>query len=92
MTMDTKEQTESKRAEENLRRMATVVKDSNDAITIQDFEGRISAWNRGAALMYGHSEEDALQMNICLLTPPDKVEEQKNLTRRLIAGEKITSF
>ena len=35
------------------RRMATVVQDSNDAITIQDFEGRIIAWNRGAELMYG---------------------------------------
>ena len=37
-----------KQAEEaNLRRMATVVRDSNDAITIQDFDGRITAWNRG---------------------------------------------
>jgi len=33
-----------------MRRMATVVRDSNDAITIQDFEGRITAWNRGAGI------------------------------------------
>ncbi len=46
--------------EEDLLRMATVVRDSNDAITIQDFEGRITAWNRGAELMYGYSEEEAL--------------------------------
>ena len=31
-----------------IRRLATVVIDSNDAIMIQDFEGRITAWNRGA--------------------------------------------
>ena len=84
--------TEHKKEEANIRRMATVVRDSNDAITIQDFEGRITAWNRGAELMYGYSEEEALQMNIGRLTPPGKVEEQKDFTRRLIAGEKITSF
>ena len=84
--------TERKREEENLRRMATVVRDSNDAITIQDFEGRITAWNRGAELMYGYSEEEALLMNIERLTASGKVAEQEEFIHRLIAGEAITSF
>jgi PAS domain S-box-containing protein len=81
-----------KREEENLRRMATVVRDSNDAITIQDFAGRITAWNHGAELMYGYGEAEALQMNIGRLTPANRAEEQKNFTRRLLAGEAITSL
>jgi PAS domain S-box-containing protein len=72
--------------------MATVVRDSNDAITIQDFEGRITAWNRGAELMYGYSEAEALAMNIERLTAPGKVDEQKDSVRRLVAGEAITSL
>jgi PAS domain S-box-containing protein len=84
--------TERKQAEENIRLMATVVRDSNDAITIQDFAGRITAWNHGAELMYGYSETEALVANIDLLTIPDKVQEQKDFTRRLVAGEKVTSF
>jgi PAS domain S-box-containing protein len=84
--------TERKCEEENLRRLATVVRDSNDAITIQDFEGRITAWNRGAELMYGYSEKEALSTNIERLTAPGKVAEQKEFIRRLIAGEAITSF
>ena len=76
----------------NIRRMATVVRDSNDAITIQDFQGRITAWNRGAELMYGYSKEEAIRMNIGRLTPVDREEEQKDFTRRLIAGEAITSL
>jgi PAS domain S-box-containing protein len=84
--------TARKREEKNLRRMATVVRDSNDAITIQDFEGRITAWNRGAELMYGYSEKEALQMSIGRLTAPGKVEEQNDFTRRLLTGEKISSF
>jgi PAS domain S-box-containing protein len=92
IAMNPRNAAEHKRAEENIRRMATVVRDSNDAITIQDFEGRITAWNRGAELMYGYSEEEALLANIDLLTAPGKVEEQKDFTRRLVAGEKVTSF
>jgi len=84
--------TERKRAEENLRRLAAVVRDSNDAIIIQDIDGRITAWNRGAELMYGYSEAEALGMNIERLSPPDKVAEQREFTRRLIAGEAVTSF
>jgi len=84
--------TARKRHEESLRRMATVVRDSNDAITIQDFEGGITAWNHGAELMYGYSEEEALRSNINLLTPPDKVAEQKAFIQRLVAGEDVTSF
>jgi len=81
-----------KRKEENLRRLATVVRDSNDAITIQDFDGGITAWNRGAEQMYGYSEKEALLMNIERLTAYGKVAEQKKFIRRLIAGEAITSF
>jgi PAS domain S-box-containing protein len=81
-----------KQAEEKIRRLATVVRDSSDAITIQDFEGRITAWNRGAELMYGYSEAEALLANIERLTAPGKVEEQKEFTRRLMAGEAITAF
>jgi len=83
---------ERKQQQQQIRRLATVVHDSNDAITIQDFAGNIIAWNRGAKLMYGYSEEEALQMNIEHLTPPDKAAEQKEFTRRLIAGEAVTSF
>ncbi len=85
--------TERKQEEQKqLRRLATIVRDSNDAITIQDFEGRITAWNHGAELMYGYSEEEALQMSIWHLTPPNKEAEQKDFNHRLLAGEKISSF
>jgi len=54
---------------EGFRRMAVLLRDSNDAITVQDFEGNISAWNRGAEKMYGYSEAEALKMNIRDIVP-----------------------
>lgn len=84
--------TDRKQKEAKIRRFATILQDSNDAITISDFKGRITAWNHGAELMYGYSEEEALKMNIWQITPPDKVAEKKEFIRRLTAGETITSF
>ncbi|MEJ2389515.1 MAG: PAS domain-containing protein, partial [Chromatiaceae bacterium] len=38
------------------RRLSTVVRDSNDAITVHDLDGRILAWNARAERLYGYTE------------------------------------
>ena len=48
----------------DLQRMAVVVHDSSDAITVQDLEGRTLSWSPGAVRMYGWSEAEALSMNV----------------------------
>ena len=58
-------QSEAELANANkLLRLAVVVRDAHDAITVQDLEGHIIAWNPGAVRMYGWSEEEALQMSV----------------------------
>jgi PAS domain S-box-containing protein len=74
------------------QRLAAVVRDSNDAITLQDLDGNILAWNHGAHLMYGWNEEEALGMNIQQLVPEQCRQEALWLVRQLSAGEEITSF
>jgi len=44
-------------------RLAVVVHDAFDAITVQDLDGRIIAWNPGAERLYGWKEAEALEMN-----------------------------
>lgn len=51
-------------------RLAVVVRDAFDAITVQDLDGRTLAWNPGAVRMYGWSEAEALGMNVRDRTPP----------------------
>ncbi len=91
--------TERKRAEatlkekvEDLRRMATVVSDSNDAVILHDFEGKILAWNRGAKETYGYSEAEALAMNVRdIVAEPDR-EAALALIEKIKQGEIVKSF
>ena len=53
-----------------LLRLAVVVRDAHDAITVQDLEGRTVAWNPGAERMYGWTEAEALKMNVRERIPP----------------------
>ncbi|MEI7437374.1 MAG: PAS domain S-box protein, partial [bacterium] len=59
-----KQMRESLQKANELLRLAVVVRDAHDAITVQDLEGRTIAWNPGAVRMYGWSEVEALAMNI----------------------------
>jgi len=72
------------------RRLAAVVRDSSDAVTVQDFSGRILAWNRRASEIYGYSEEEALQLNSGILIAETSVNEMKSLVQQLQQGKKIS--
>jgi PAS domain S-box-containing protein len=77
---------------EDLRRMATVVSDSNDAVILHDFDGKILAWNRGAKETYGYSEAEALKMNVRdIVAEPDR-EAALTLIKKIKLGEVVKSF
>ena len=77
---------------EKFRRMATVIQDSNDAITFQDLDGNILAWNRGAEQIYGYSEVEALQMNIVDTVPTEYQEEAREFLASLKRGELVSTL
>jgi two-component system CheB/CheR fusion protein len=72
---------------ESLRRLAAVVNDSGDAITLQDMGGRILAWNPMAEKIYGWSEEEALTMNINSMVLEGQKEEALDLLKKLSKAE-----
>jgi len=65
------------------------VRDSSDAITVQDFGGRILTWNRRAAEIYGYSEEEALQLNSEVLIAASSLDQMKTLINLLQQGKKV---
>ncbi|MFH1673966.1 MAG: PAS domain S-box protein [Pseudomonadota bacterium] len=76
----------------DIRRLAIILKDSNDAITVQDLQGNIMAWNRGAEKMYGYTEAEALEMNFAQIVPPDKKKEAMKYLEWITSGEIVESF
>ena len=66
-----------------LLRLAVVVRDAFDAITVQDLVGRIIAWNPGAVRMYGWSEQEALLMNARDRIPKEKQAQALSRVREL---------
>ena len=90
--------TKTKRAEEALRkanellRLAVVVRDAHDAITMQDLDGRILAWNPGAARIYGWSEAEALVMNVRDRIPVGLREEALAKVHQLSQADILESY
>ena len=70
-----KQAQEALRKANELLRLAVVVRDSHDAITVQDLDGRILAWNPAAVRMYGWTEEEALKMNVSDRVPEELRDE-----------------
>ena len=66
-----------------LLRLAIVVRDANDAITVQDLVGHTLAWNPSAERLYGWTEDEALDMNVSERIPADLVQEELNTVQAL---------
>jgi len=80
------------KSEQQARRMATVLRDSNDAICVLTLDGRITAWNRGAEQLYGYSEAEALKMSIFELIPSDEQAVTQKALQRISSGKHMKSF
>jgi two-component system CheB/CheR fusion protein len=83
---------ESLRKANDLLRLAVVVRDSHDALTVQDLTGSIIAWNPGAVRMYGWSEDEALKMNMRDLIPENLREETLEKLKQLSRSDVLEPY
>jgi PAS domain S-box-containing protein len=81
-----------KRTEEVRLRYDSIVESSNDAIIARNLEGVISAWNAGAQRMFGYTEAEAIGQPITIIVPPAWRDEEKDILRRVRAGERIEHY
>lgn len=73
-------------------RLAVVVRDAIDAITVHDMQGKILAWNPGAQKLYGWSEEEALQMNVKDRIPKNLQKEDIKKLKELSQSKILESY
>jgi two-component system CheB/CheR fusion protein len=87
-----RESAELKEALARARRLATVVEDSSDAITVLDLDGRIQAWNPAAAAMYGYTEEEALNASGNIIMADAQQQELAGKIALISNGSKVKPF
>ncbi|QQL49944.1 sensor histidine kinase [Mucilaginibacter ginkgonis] len=83
---------ELKIAEERSAKLAAIVESSDDAIIGKDLDGVITAWNRGAEIIFGYREADMVGNSILKLIPAHLHHEEPVILGRLRNGEKIDHY
>jgi len=84
--------TDRKKAEEQIRLLASIVEAANDAIIGKTLEGIILSWNPGAEKLYGYSSLEAIGKSISMIAPPEKLDEVGELLERVTRGERVESY
>lgn len=65
--------TARKTAEAEIKKLASIVQSSSEAILSIDEKGNISSWNHGAELLYGYEAEEVIGRAACVLFPRTKL-------------------
>jgi len=72
--------------------LAAIVESSDDAIISKDLHGKVQSFNPAAERMFGYAASEIIGKSITLLIPPDRLDEEKEILRRLRLGERIDHF
>ncbi len=67
-------------------RLAAIVRDSADAITVIDLQGRFIEWNQGAERLFGWTENQARVKDIQSITPADAMEPMHRMLDDMQSG------
>jgi PAS domain S-box-containing protein len=80
------------RDEEEIYRLAQVVRSTRDAVLSKDLEGVITSWNPAAIRLYGYSETEAIGSHISMLVPADHENEEQEILARIRRGEAVETY
>jgi PAS domain S-box-containing protein len=79
-------------ADQAQARLAAIVETSDDAIISKDLNGIIRSWNAGAQRLFGYTADEAIGQPVTMLMPPDRVDEEHGILRRISRGESINHY
>src|SRR5579859_3036440 len=84
--------TERRQAADALRRLASIVESSSDAIFSKTLEGVITSWNHGAETLFGYQAEEIIGQPISLLFPPGHSQELIDILTQIKRGEPLRNL
>jgi len=78
-----------KRAARESALLSAIVDSSDDAIISKDLQGVIMSWNHGAEQLFRFTAAEAVGKSITIIVPPDRLDEEADILRRLALGERV---
>ena len=75
--------------EARLRRLASIVFSSEDAILGIDLDMIVTDWNSGAEKLYGFRRDEILGKSVTVLIPPDRLDEETRIIEHIKAGGRV---
>jgi PAS domain S-box-containing protein len=88
----TRDITDRKNSELSSELLNAIVASSDDAIVSKDLNGIITSWNAGAQRIFGYTAEEVIGQPVTILMPPERVNEEPGILRRLRNGERIDHY
>jgi len=80
------------RAEDDVRRLAAIIENSDDAVISKNLDGVITSWNGGAERLFGYTAEEAIGRPVTMLMPPERIDEEPGILARIRRGERIDHY
>jgi PAS domain S-box-containing protein len=74
------------------QRTARVLEMMDDAVINRTLDGKITLWNPAAERMFGYSASEMVGNSTSVILPPDRLEEEKELTFRSSRGEPVQQW
>ncbi len=75
---------ERKRSEQKIREQAALLDIATDAILVQDLQGKILFWNKGAENLYGYSTTEAVGSFVSQLGEEDELPQMQELAKAVL--------
>jgi PAS domain S-box-containing protein len=72
--------------------LAAIVRSSDVAFYSEDLDVNINFWNQAAEQLFGYTASEALGQPIYLIVPDDYREEERDIQRRIHAGEHVGHY
>ncbi|MFD0793041.1 PAS domain S-box protein [Mucilaginibacter litoreus] len=84
--------TEQRNGEHKHSMLASIIQSSEDAIVSKTLEGIVTSWNNGAKQLFGYNEDEIIGKSITTVIPPDRLDEETEILRKIRSGEKVEHY
>jgi len=76
----------------HLAHYKALVQSSDDAVISKTPDGIVTSWNPGAEAMFGYTAEEMVGSSLLRLFPPERVNEEAVILKKIVAGETVDHF